>query len=51
MASGNKAEKGRLDREQKSLEIITNIGRPEGFSSNELNTSRLRTRAIQFQAQ
>ena len=32
-------ENDRLEREQKRLEINTEICRPEGFLSNELNTS------------
>ena len=46
MMSGSKQENDRLEREQKRLEINTNIGRPEGFPLNELNTRWLRTWAI-----
>ena len=47
MASGNKQENERLEREKKKLEIKMNIHRHEGFLSNGLNTRRLRTtRAI-----
>ena len=41
MASGNMPENDRLEREQMRLEINMNIGRPEGFLSNEGNTRRL----------
>ena len=46
MASGNMSESGRLEREQKRLEINVNIGRPEGLPTNGWNTRRLQTRAI-----
>ena len=44
---GNIPENDRLVREQKRLEINTNIGRLEGFPSNELNTKRLKIRTVQ----
>ena len=52
MGSGNMPQSGRMDREQKvereqkRLETNVNIGRPEEFLSNELNTRRLETRDI-----
>ena len=46
MASGNKQENDRLGREHKRPEINMNIARPEGFPSNELNTGKLKTRAL-----
>ena len=48
MASGNKQENDRLEREQKRLEINMNIDRLEGFPSNKSNARRLRTSSIQF---
>ena len=46
MASGNMQENDRLEREYKILKINMNIGRPERFPKNELNTRRLRTRSM-----
>ena len=35
----------RLEKENKGVEINTNIVTPGGFASNKLNTRRLRTKA------
>ena len=35
-----------MERQQKRLELTLNIGRPKEFLLNELNTRKLRTRAI-----
>ena len=51
MAFGNNLEIFRLGKEQRILEINTNIGRTEEFLLTELNTRRLRTRAILVSAQ
>ena len=45
MASGNLPGNDKLEREKKRLEINVNIGRPEEYLLNELNTRRLWTRA------
>ena len=46
MGSRNMLESEGLEREKKRLEINVNVSRLKEFLLNELNTKRLRTRAI-----